>query len=197
MARRRGCANLGYRNCVSAGRSAVTFCSNTAPEISSTARTQTELPFGGAAMKRVSTPPVTMPILAPMSISFGASVPSFATIYQRVWVPRWKPMPMQFTTAASVRVVASATVDPYARPSQGETGRSALELPSVRSLNSETQVYGLAASMGRLIGSRPPGDPECYCSKCSEKSGNRLYCQSFARSARLKPSSARFATPMN
>jgi hypothetical protein len=73
-------------------------------------------------------------------------------------------MPMQFATAASVRVVASATVDPYARPSQDETGRSALELPSVRSLNLETQVYGLADSMGCLNGLRPPGNPESYCS---------------------------------
>ena len=49
---------------------------------------------------------------APMSVSVGAPVPSFATSCQRVWVPRWKPMPMQLMAAASVRVVASAAVDP-------------------------------------------------------------------------------------
>lgn len=38
------------------------------PETSSTTRTQTELPFGGAAMDRGSTPPVAMAKLAPMSV---------------------------------------------------------------------------------------------------------------------------------
>jgi hypothetical protein len=46
-----------------------------------------------------------------MSVSVGAPVPSFATSCQRVWVPRWKPMPMPVMTVASVRVVASASVD--------------------------------------------------------------------------------------
>ena len=82
------------RNCVLAGRSAVISCSNTAPETSSKARTQTELPWGSAAMKRVSTPPVAMAKLAPMSVSVGAPVQSFATSCQRVWVLRWKPMPV-------------------------------------------------------------------------------------------------------
>ena len=50
----------GDRNCVLAGRSAVISCSNAAPDTSSTTRTQTELPFGAAAMNRVSTPPVAM-----------------------------------------------------------------------------------------------------------------------------------------
>lgn len=75
-------------------------------------RTQTELPFGGAAMNRVSTPPVEMAKDAPMSVRVGAPVPSLATSCQRVWVPRWNAMPMQLMAAASIRVVASAAVDP-------------------------------------------------------------------------------------
>jgi hypothetical protein len=63
-------------------------------------------------MNNVSTPPVAMVKLAPMSISVGAPVPSFETSCQRVWVPRWKPMPMQLMTVASVSVVASAAVEP-------------------------------------------------------------------------------------
>jgi hypothetical protein len=63
-------------------------------------------------MNRVSTPPVAMAKLAPMSVSVGAPVPSFATSCQRVCVPRWKPMPMQLMDAASARVVASAAVKP-------------------------------------------------------------------------------------
>ena len=63
-------------------------------------------------MNKVITPPVAMPKLAPISVSVGALVPSFVTNCHRVCVPRWKPMPMQFTTAANVRVVASAAVDP-------------------------------------------------------------------------------------
>lgn len=63
-------------------------------------------------MNRVSTPPVAMPKPVPMSVSVGAPVPSFATSCQRVWVPRWKPMPMQLMAVASVKVVASAAVDP-------------------------------------------------------------------------------------
>ncbi|WP_206677634.1 hypothetical protein, partial [Tabrizicola fusiformis] len=53
------------------------------------------LPFGGAAMKSVNTPPVAMAKPVPMSDSVGAPVPSLATSCQRVWVPRWNPMPMQ------------------------------------------------------------------------------------------------------
>jgi len=34
-----------------------------------------------------------------MSVSVGAPVASFATSCQRVCVPRWKPMPMQISTA--------------------------------------------------------------------------------------------------
>jgi hypothetical protein len=45
-----------------------------------------------------------------MSVRVWAPVPSFATSCQRVWVPRWKPMPMQLMAAASVRVVASAAI---------------------------------------------------------------------------------------
>jgi transposase len=48
----------GDRNCVAAGRSAVISCSKIAPETSPTTRTQTELPFGGAAKNSVNTPPV-------------------------------------------------------------------------------------------------------------------------------------------
>ena len=48
-----------------AGKSAVISCSNTAPETSSTTRTHTEPPLGGAAKNSVSTPPVPMPKLAP------------------------------------------------------------------------------------------------------------------------------------
>ena len=43
---------------------------------------------------------------------FGAPLASLLTSCQRVWVPRWKPMPMQLTTALSARVVASAAVEP-------------------------------------------------------------------------------------
>ena len=50
------------------------------------------------------TPPVAMAKDAPMSVRVGAPVPSFATSCQRVCVPRWKPMPMQFTTAAKVSI---------------------------------------------------------------------------------------------
>ncbi len=64
-------------------------CSQTEPVISSSTRTQTKVPLGGTGMNRVSTPPVTIPKLAPMSDSVGAPVPSFATICHRVWVPRW------------------------------------------------------------------------------------------------------------
>jgi hypothetical protein len=102
----------GDRNWVLAGRSVVISCSNTAPETSSTTRTQAELPLGGAAMNRDKTPPVAMAKLAPMSVNVGAPVPSFATSCQRVWVPRWKPMPMQLMAVASVSVVTSAAVDP-------------------------------------------------------------------------------------
>jgi hypothetical protein len=35
-----------------------------------------------------------------------------ATSCQRVWVPRWNPMPMQLTTALSASDVASAAVEP-------------------------------------------------------------------------------------
>ena len=50
--------------------------------------------------------------LAPISVRVGAPVPSFATSCQLAWVSRWKPMPMQFSTIASVSVVANATVEP-------------------------------------------------------------------------------------
>jgi hypothetical protein len=40
------------------------------------------------------------------------SVAPFATSCQRVCVPRWNPIPMQLMAAASVRVVASAAVEP-------------------------------------------------------------------------------------
>lgn len=86
--------SCGDRNCVLAGMSVVISCSNTAPNTSFTTRTQTVLPFGGAAMNSVRIPPVAMAKLAPMSVSVGAPVPSFATSCQRVWVPHWKPMPM-------------------------------------------------------------------------------------------------------
>lgn len=63
-------------------------CSRTAPETSSTTRTQTELLFGGTAMNSVSTPPVAIVKLAPMSVRVGAPVPSFEANCHRVWVPR-------------------------------------------------------------------------------------------------------------
>ena len=94
------------------GRSAVISCSNTAPVTSLTARTQREAAFGAAAMNRVKTPPVAIAKLAPMSVSVGAPVASLVTSCQLAWVPRWKPTPMQFSTAASVSVVARAAVEP-------------------------------------------------------------------------------------
>ena len=87
-------------------------CSKTAPLTSSTTRTQTDPAFGDAAMVSVSTPPVAMAKLAPMSISVGAPLASLVTSCQRVWVPRWKPMPMQLRAAHRARVVASAAVEP-------------------------------------------------------------------------------------
>ena len=68
--------------------------------------------FAAAAMVSVSTPPVAMAKLAPMSTSVGAPLASLVTSCQRVWVPRWKPMPMQFATALRVSVGASADVEP-------------------------------------------------------------------------------------
>jgi hypothetical protein len=47
-----------------------------------------------------------------MSISVGAPVPSFATSCQRVWMPRWKPMPMQLMAVASASLAAGAVVYP-------------------------------------------------------------------------------------
>ena len=91
-----------------AGRSAVISCSKIASDTSSTTRTQTELPFGGAAMSRVSTPLVAMAKLAPLSVKADAPVASLATNCQRVWVLCWKPMPMQFTTGVKGIVSASA-----------------------------------------------------------------------------------------
>lgn len=57
---------LGDENCVLAGRSASNYCWNIATETSSTTHTQTELPFAGAAMYSVSTPPVATAELAPL-----------------------------------------------------------------------------------------------------------------------------------
>ena len=94
-----------------AGRSAVISCSHAPPETSSTTLTQTELPFGGAAMNSVKTPPVAMPKLAPISASVVAPVPSFVTSCQRVCVPHRKPILMQLLAAASVGVAASAAVE--------------------------------------------------------------------------------------
>ncbi len=89
--------NRGDRNCVLAGRSATVSYLKTTPDTSSTNRTQTELPFGGAAINRVSTLPVAMAKLAPMSVSVGAPVPSFSTNSHRLCGPRWQPMSEQFT----------------------------------------------------------------------------------------------------
>jgi hypothetical protein len=63
-------------------------------------RALASVPFGGAAMKIVNTSPVAMPKLAPISVNVGAPVASFATSSQRVWAPRWKPMPMQLKAVA-------------------------------------------------------------------------------------------------
>ncbi len=87
-----------------ASKSAVISCSKTAPVTSLTARTQTEMPFGGAAMNKVSTPPTAMAKGAPMSVRVGAPVPSFVTSCQLACVPRWKPIPTALITAASVRL---------------------------------------------------------------------------------------------
>ncbi len=51
-----------------AGKSALIFCSKTAAESSSTTLTQTEPPFGAAAMNKVSTPPDAITKVAPMSV---------------------------------------------------------------------------------------------------------------------------------
>jgi hypothetical protein len=47
-----------------------------------------------------------------MSVRVGAPVLKSATSFERLWVPRWRPMPMQLVTAADVRAVASAAFDP-------------------------------------------------------------------------------------
>jgi len=90
---------------VLAGRYAVISCSNTAPDTSTKTRTQTEDPLGGAAMKIVSTLPVAMAKLAPMSVSVGAPVPSFVTSCQRVCVPRCKPTPTQLMAAVKLLII--------------------------------------------------------------------------------------------
>jgi len=74
----------GNRNCVLVGRSAVISCSKTAPETSSTTRTQTDELLGVAAMNGVSTPRVAMVKDALVPVSVGAQVRSFATNCQRV-----------------------------------------------------------------------------------------------------------------
>jgi hypothetical protein len=50
--------------------------------------------------------------LEPISVRVGTPEASLCPICHRVWVPRWKPMPMKFTIVASVSVVASAAVEP-------------------------------------------------------------------------------------
>ena len=80
---------------------------------SSTIRTPMSLPFGAATMVRVRTLVVLLTgKLPPRPVSVGAPEPSFCTSCQLVCVPRWKPMPMQLTTAERVSVVASAPVAP-------------------------------------------------------------------------------------
>ena len=68
--------------------------------------------FAAAAMVSVSTPPVAMAKLAPRSTSVGAPLASLVTKCRRISVPRWDPMPTQLTTALSVKMVASAAVEP-------------------------------------------------------------------------------------
>lgn len=58
-----------------AGRTAVISWSKTAPVTAFTARTQTRLPPGGDATKRVSTPPVAMANGVPISVRVSAPVP--------------------------------------------------------------------------------------------------------------------------
>lgn len=60
------------------GRLAVISCSKTVSVPPQTPRTQTKLPFDCAALSSVS-PPVAITKLAPISVSVGAPVPSFAT----------------------------------------------------------------------------------------------------------------------
>ncbi len=95
-----------------AGRSVVSSRSKTVPDGSSTIRTQTDPAFGAAATISVTTASVASAKVELALISVGAPDPSLWTICQRVCVPRWKPMPTQFTTALSVSVVASAAVEP-------------------------------------------------------------------------------------
>ncbi len=85
--------NQGDTNRMFAGKSVLISRTKMAPETSSTALGQTELPFGGATTNRVSTPQVAMAKLGPISVSVGVPVVSFVTSCQRVWVPRWKSMP--------------------------------------------------------------------------------------------------------
>jgi hypothetical protein len=78
-------------------------------DISSTIRIQTDDPFGGAALNRISMPPVAIAKLDPIYVVVCALVRSCATSRQRMWVPRCKPL--QFTTAERVRVAASMAVE--------------------------------------------------------------------------------------
>jgi len=86
--------------------------SKTEPDGSSTIRTHTDPALGAAATMRVITASVASAKAELALISVGAPDPSLWTICQRVCEPRWKPMPTQFTTVLSVRVVASAEVEP-------------------------------------------------------------------------------------
>ena len=85
-------SSLGDRNRGLAGRYAVISCSKTAPDTSSTTHRDAET--------------------RPLSVSVGVPAPSLATNCQRVWMQRWKPMPMQLMAVAKVSVVASAAVEP-------------------------------------------------------------------------------------
>jgi hypothetical protein len=92
-------SSLGDRNRGLAGRYAVISCSKTAPDTSSTTHRDAET--------------------RPLSVSVGVPAPSLATNCQRVWMQRWKPMPMQLMAVASVSVVASTLADPSRRKKVG------------------------------------------------------------------------------
>lgn len=76
------------RDFVLAGSSAVISRSKTASYNSDTTRIQTDEPFGGAALNRVSTLPVVVEKQAPMSFGVGDPVLSFSTNSKKVSVLR-------------------------------------------------------------------------------------------------------------
>lgn len=67
-----------------------------------------ELPFGGAALNKVSKPPAAMPECARVFV--GAPAQSFETSCQRMRVPQWKPLTMQISTPVMAILATGLTL---------------------------------------------------------------------------------------